>query len=122
MSLLPSTLPLTELVALIPPAIGVAGGVVQGRWPNELAAATLGTFPNVGVGLLVTIPPEPCACDDTVVIDDAEFDRVGLGGRPIAAADVDGDGAATSAGAEIAVGVGVGVACADDTVETAGDG
>lgn len=106
----------------MPPAIGVCGGVVHGRWPNELAAATLGTLPNVGVGLLVMIPPAPCACDDCVVIDDAEFDRVGLGGRPMAAADGDCAGAATRGGAEIAVGVGVGVTCADDTVETAGDG
>lgn len=79
-SLLPSTLPLTELAALTPPAIGVCGGVVQGRALNEFAAATLGTLPRVGVGLLVIIPAEPCACDDCVAIDDAELVRVGLGG------------------------------------------
>ncbi|KAL8732442.1 MAG: hypothetical protein Q9181_003950 [Wetmoreana brouardii] len=52
----PSTLPLTELGALTPPAIGVCGGVVHGSGPKELDAATLGTFPSVGVGLLVMIP------------------------------------------------------------------
>lgn len=58
-SRLPSTLPLTELAALTTPAIGVCGGVVQGSGPNELVAATLGTLPSVGVGLLVITPAEP---------------------------------------------------------------
>lgn len=79
-SRLPSMLPLTELAALAPPAMGVCGGVVHGKAPNELVAATLGTLPKVGVGLLVITPPEPCACDDCVAIEDAELDRVGLGG------------------------------------------
>lgn len=53
----PSTLPLTELGPLTIPDIGVCGGVVKGRPENELlAAAKLGTFPSVGVGLLVTMP------------------------------------------------------------------
>ena len=55
-SLLPNTLPLTELAVLVTPPMGVCGGVVHGRLPNEdaFAAATLGTLPTVGVGLLVT--------------------------------------------------------------------
>ena len=121
-SRLPRTLPLTELGALIPPPSGVCGGVVHGRVPNELLAATLGTLPSVGVGLLVMMPPEPCRWDDCVATDEAEFDRVGLGGCPIEPVKGDGDGAAIKEGAEIAVGVGVGVTCADETVETAGDG
>ncbi len=79
-SRLPSTLPLTELGALIPPPIGVCGGVVHDRGPKELVAATLGTLPSVGVGLLVMIPPELCMCEDCVATEDAELDRVGLGG------------------------------------------
>ena len=118
----PRTLPLTELGALIPPPIGVCGGVVQGSVPNELLAATLGTLPSVGVGLLVMMPPELGKCDDCVATDDAELDRVGLGGWPIEPLVWDADGAAISGGAEMAVGVGVGVTCADDTAETAGDG
>lgn len=122
MSRFPRTLPLTELGALVPPPIGVCGGVVHGRVPNELLAATLGTLPSVGVGLLVMMPPELCMCDDCVATEDAEFDRVGLGGCPIEPVKGDGDGAAIRGGAAMAVGVGVGVTCVDDTAETAGDG
>ncbi len=55
-SLFPNTLPLTELGRLlIMPDIGVWGGVVQGSPLNDgLVAATLGTLPRVGVGLLLT--------------------------------------------------------------------
>ena len=74
-SLFPSTLPLTELDRLTTPPMGVRGGVVIGRPEKELlVAATLGTFPRVGVGLLVTIP-------DCVATEEVEFDLVGLGGR-----------------------------------------
>ena len=74
-SLFPSTLPLTELVPLTPPAMGVWGCVVIGRPEKELlVAATLGTLPSVGVGLLVTMP-------DCVATEEVEFDLVGLGGR-----------------------------------------
>ena len=61
-------------------------------------------------------------CDDCVATEDAEFDRVGLGGCPIEPVNGDGDGAAIRGGAAMAVGVGVGVTCADDTAEIAGDG
>lgn len=66
-----------------------------------------------------------------MAFEEAEFDRVGLGGwargfmRGLAAADiedVDGCCAATSGGAEMAVGVGVGVTCAEETAETEGEG
>jgi len=61
-SRLPRILPLTELVALITPDIGVCGGVVHDKLGKvELAAATLGTFPNVGVGLLLITPAGVCA-------------------------------------------------------------
>lgn len=121
MSLFPSTLPLTELGRLlIIPDIGVCGGVVHGRpLKDGLPAATLGTLPRVGVGLLLTI------CDDCVATDDVELDLVGLGGGRGA-----GEGARTGVGclskvggADAAVGVGSGVACAEDAVEIgAGDG
>lgn len=53
-SLFPSTLPVTELGLLLTmPDIGVCGGVVHGRLLKEgFVAATLGTLPSVGVGLL----------------------------------------------------------------------
>ena len=74
-SLFPSTLPLTELGPLTTPDMGVCGGVVNGRPEKEvLAAATLGTFPSVGVGLLVMMP-------DCVATEEVELDLVGLGGR-----------------------------------------
>lgn len=53
-SLFPSTLPVTELGLLLTmPGIGVWGGVVHGRLLKDgFVAATLGTLPSVGVGLL----------------------------------------------------------------------
>lgn len=122
MSRLPSALPLTELGLLLTmPDMGVWGGVVHGRPLNDgLLAATLGTLPRVGVGLLTI-------CDDRVATDDVELERVGLGGGSGAG---EADGANTGVGclsndggADTAVGVGTGVACADDVVEIgAGDG
>lgn len=107
------------------PDMGVCGGVVQGsplKDGFELApAATPGTLPSVGVGLL------PMACEDSVAIEEIEFERVGLGGRG-GAGDAEGGmvgGGCLSkdAGADVAVGVGVGVACAEETVESgAGEG
>ena len=80
-SRLPRTLPLTELAVLITPDMGVCGGVVQGKLAKDvLAAAMLGTFPNVGVGLLLMTPAGVCAWDDWVTMEDVEFDLVGLGG------------------------------------------
>ena len=53
-SLLPNILPLTEEAALTVPDIGVIGGVVIRKLVGkEFAAATLGTVPTMGVGLLV---------------------------------------------------------------------
>ena len=105
-SLLPSILPLTELAALTVPDIGVSGGVVSRRPADiELVAATLGTVPSVGVGLLVI-----GAC--TVAIEDVEFDLDGLGIRVKFAGD--GKGATPdkdcldNKGAPGAVGVGIG--------------
>lgn len=81
MSLLPRILPLTELAVLVTPAIGVCGGVVHDRLVNDgFDAATLGTLPSVGVGLLVMTTPEFCDWGGCVITDDVEFDRVGLGG------------------------------------------
>ena len=61
-SRLPRILPLTELAALITPDIGVCGGVVHGKLEKDVfAAATLGTLPNVGVGLLLITPAGVCA-------------------------------------------------------------
>ena len=123
MSRFPSTLPLTELGRLLTiPDIGVCGGVVHGRPLNDgLAAATPGTLPRVGVGLLLTI------CDDCVTTEDVELERVGLGGGSGAGeavgAKIGVDCRSKGGGAEAAVGVGSGVACADDVVEIgAGDG
>ena len=120
-SLFPSILPVTELGLLLTiPDIGVCGGVVQGKLLNAgFVAATLGTFPRVGVGLLII-------CDDCVAIEDVELDLVGLGGG-------NGAGEARAAktgvlclskdgGADTAVGVGIGVGCVDDAADMAGDG
>ena len=90
------------------PDMGVCGGVVQGRpLKDGLPAATPGTLDNVGVGLL------PRAWEDSVAIEEMEFDRVGLGGGGGAG---DADGASVGVGcfskdtgAEVAVGVGTGV-------------
>jgi len=63
-SLLPNVLPLTELAVLML-AMGVIGGVDNGRPPVDgLAAATLGTVPRVGVGLVAIIPVAVCMKDD----------------------------------------------------------
>lgn len=107
--------------------MGVCGGVVHGKPVNEvLDAATLGTFPSVGVGLLVITPVEPCSWDDGVMAELDEFDLVGLGRLATGAGeneDVTAGGACFSkGGAEAVVGVGVGVGCAEDAAEIAGDG
>ena len=74
-------MPPTELEVLVIPAIGVCGGVVHGKPPNDVpGAATPGTFPTVGVGLLMTTCEGICACDDRATLDDAEFVLVGLEG------------------------------------------
>lgn len=74
-------MPLTELDVLVTPALGVCGGVVHGKPPNDVpGAATLGTFPRVGVGLLITTCEGFCVCDDGATLDDAELDLVGLEG------------------------------------------
>jgi hypothetical protein len=111
-SRLPNTLaPLTELAALIElPDNGVCGGVVIGIpvITPELVAATLGTLPNVGVGLLVMVTLDNCVCppeESCVTIEDADEVRVGLSGR-VGAVDV---GSLFSTGAVEDVGVGVGV-------------
>lgn len=112
---------------LITPDMGVCGGVVHGRPGNEaLDAATLGTFPSVGVGLLVITPVELCSWDDEVMADDDELDLVGLGGLATGAGENE-DAAAGAAcfsngGADAVVGVGVGVGWAEDAAEIAGDG
>lgn len=107
-------LPLTELGLLTTPDIGVCGGVVHGRpLKDGLVAATLGTLPRVGVGLF-TIR------EDCVAIDDAELDRVGLGGGRGAG---DAEAAKTGVlnlskeGANAVVGLG----CAVDKVDIAGE-
>lgn len=92
------------------PDIGVSGGVVHGSpLKDGYAAATLGTVPMTGVGLLIT------GWDDSVAIDDIEFDRVGLGGGGGAGewprAGV--GGLSNVVGAVGAVGVGTGVGWAD---------
>ena len=123
-----------ELGPLTTPVMGVCGGVVHGRLENdELAAATPGTVPTDGVGLLVMSP-------DCVATEDVEFDRVGVGGRmadcwvlgvvlragvgpgELAGANPSGGCFSTNGGAVPVIGVGVGVACAEDTVDAAGEG
>ncbi len=90
-SLLPRTLPLTELVVLMLPDMGVWGGVVRGRpTAAELVAATLGTVPSVGVGLLVMTVLDVCAWEAMVATDEAEDERVGLDGRIAATGDGEG--------------------------------
>ena len=110
MSRLPSTLPATELGRLITPDIGVSGGVVHGSPAKDgFIAATLGTAPIIGVGLLIT------GWEDSVAIDDMEFERVGLGGGG-GNGDWAGNGVcgfSNDSGADTAVGVGTGVGCAE---------
>ena len=93
----------------------------------ELVAATLGTVPNVGVGLLMISPLGVCICDDCVAIDEAEFDLVGLAGGT--AATGEGEGASpddeacfTNGGAVTVVGVGTGVGVAEDIENVVSDG
>lgn len=118
----PSTLPLTELGRLLIIPDGVCGGVVHGRpLKDGFVAATLGTLPSIGVGLLLTI------WDDCVATDEVELDLVGLGGGKGLG---EAEGASTGVdcfskdgGAEAAVGVGIGVGCAEEDVDIgAGDG
>ena len=93
-SLFPKRLPLTELVALCPPGIGVCGGVGWGKptGPDGLVAVTIGTWLRVGVGLFVTAG---VGTEDIVAIEDCEFDRAGLPGLivKIGAAGDGSDGA-----------------------------
>ena len=58
--------------------MGVCGGVVSGRVGGcaECVAVTSGTDPSVGVGLLMSLDPEP-GC---VVTEETELDRAGLAG------------------------------------------
>lgn len=74
-------LPLTELVALCPPAIGVSGGVGCGKPTGpEFVAVTMGRWLSVGVGLFVTAG---VCTEDIVAMDDCEFDRAGLPGLTV---------------------------------------
>jgi hypothetical protein len=98
------------------PDNGVCGGVVIGMpiTAPELAAATLGTLPRVGVGLLVMVKLDDCDCspkESCVAIEDVDEVRVGLSGRTGGAEGaVDGVGRILfSTGAVEDVGVGVGV-------------
>ena len=76
---MPKTTPLVELDVLVTPALGVSGGVVHGKPPKEeFGAATLGTLPKVGVGLLMTTLEAFCAWADGHTLDDDELDVVGL--------------------------------------------
>ena len=124
-SLLPSMLPLTELVALMVD-MGVIGGVERGNTPVDgFAAATLGTVPSVGVGLLAMIPTDVCMNELCVAIEDAEFDRVGLvgpGADPVVIEALDATGAFATAGVDAAVGVGTGEGWAELETEIAKDG
>jgi hypothetical protein len=118
-SLFPKTLPLTELVALCPPAMGVCGGVGCGKptEPAELVAVTIGTWLSVGVGLFVTAG---VCTEDIVAIEDCELDRAGLPGlkgKNGAAGDTSdgpmaGDAFAKDGEATL-IGVGVGVVLID---------
>lgn len=123
-SLFPSTLPLTELVALCPPAIGVCGGVGCGKptGPDGFVAVTIGTWLRVGVGLFVTAG---VCTEDIVAIDDCEFDRAGLpglSGKNGAAGDGSDEAMAGEAlvkdGEAVLMGVGTGVVPAG--IETIG--
>lgn len=87
-----------SIASLLMPAailalLGVSGGVVMGMPVTlpELAAVMLGTLPPIRGGLFMT---EAC-----VATDDAEFDRVGDGGRAFA---YDAIGGGDGAGNEVA--------------------
>ena len=92
--------------------------MVKGRpTAAELVAATLGTVPSVGVGLLVMTVLGVCAWEAMVATEDAEDDRGGLFGRLGARGDGEGgmmvELCFTSRGADTAVGVAFGVCWAD---------
>jgi len=120
---LPNWLPLTLLVALSG-ALGVIGGVDSGSPPLvEPAAATLGTVPSVGVGLLAIMPAGVCMKDDCVATEEFEFERLRL------VVLVEETGIAGVAGlvlemfgVEIAVGVGTGEGWAEFEIEIAREG
>lgn len=103
---------------------GVSGGVVMGTPTTfpELAAAILGTFPPINVGLVMT---PPGAVDAWVMTDDVELDRAGEDGRWFTNEAIGGGEGAVSelaesrcrcwplgkgeGGAKTEVGVGIGV-------------
>jgi hypothetical protein len=66
-----------SLVSRLLWTLGLCGGVVIGRTPGGvgLAAATSGTLPRVGVGLLLA---KDVAVEARVAIEELEFDCVGL--------------------------------------------
>lgn len=106
--------------------MGVCGGVGWGRLTGceELAAVTIGTWPRVGVGLLVTAG---VCTDDMVAIEDWELDRAGLPGRTVkkGAAGEGRDGRTAGGGlvrdGEAAlIGVGTGVLFEDEVDRRAG--
>ena len=67
-----------------PLASGVMGGVgdaIGGTAPEYVAdAATVGTWPSVGIGLLTIVIEEEFAKEAMVAIEEPEFVRVGLTG------------------------------------------
>lgn len=78
--LVPATLPVTLPAVLL----GVSGGVVRGTPVTlpELAAAMLGTLPEINGGLLTTLAFGIVdVCVACVAMEDAEFDRAGEDGR-----------------------------------------
>ena len=104
--------------------MGVIGGVQRGSPAGaELVAATLGTLPIIGVGLLVITPGKLDCC---VAMDDAELDLVGLKER----AGIAGEGTwpwteancLAGEGAEGLVGVGRGEAWLEFEMDMASDG
>jgi len=57
------------------------GDAIGGTPPEYVAdAATLGTWPSVGIGLLTIVIDEGFANEAMVAIEEAEFVRVGLTG------------------------------------------
>ncbi len=93
------------------PDIGVCGGVVSGTPPTEVvvavAAAMLGTLPNVGVGFVIIAFGGGVGAKVDDCTEEIEFERAGLDGRIVGAGDEGGrDGVG-------GFGVGPGVACGD---------